>query len=189
MIRATVIRAGPSKEPTTLLDHLQQLSGLGKQFMANGELVLSEGEEEIDIPIHNPGTMDVEYFGPVTLGKPGKDFQVIFDTGSSNLWIPDKTCTNCDVRGMIFNIPVHAGFCARFYGRSREDLLLSWKITWWSYYYFLQHDMQSQFESESTGDEKCYVVVPFLPIPISGRTVDRPCGRGRDEDHPGHFDV
>lgn len=55
----------------------------------------------IEIPLHNPGKNDVEYFGPVTIGtwKEGTDkqeFEVIFDTGSANLWIPDKNCRNCD---------------------------------------------------------------------------------------------
>jgi hypothetical protein len=41
---------------------------------------------------------DIEYVGNVTVGNPQQQFQVILDTGSSNFWIPDLTCTGdaCD---------------------------------------------------------------------------------------------
>ena len=39
--------------------------------------------------------MNAQYYGPVSIGTPMQDFTAIYDTGSSNLWMPGKNCTRC----------------------------------------------------------------------------------------------
>ena len=47
----------------------------------------------VDVDIHD--FMNTEYYGTVEIGTPSQSFNVIYDTGSSNLWVPAQDCQGC----------------------------------------------------------------------------------------------
>jgi cathepsin D len=93
LICAGVVGAAASIVNVPLVHKPKMLEGIRASKQRLGAKAFNDSYTIPSVSLINVG--DAEYFGEVDIGVPPQKFKVIYDSGSSNLWVPSKSCTNC----------------------------------------------------------------------------------------------
>nr|CAH8821072.1 unnamed protein product [Trichobilharzia regenti] len=77
---------------SSLLNPYRKLFRVLQQSWVN---LLNGGDTPTSEPLYNYGS--IQYYGEVLVGTPPQEFRVLFDTGSTDTWLPSRKCWFLDI--------------------------------------------------------------------------------------------
>eukprot|EP01062_Namystynia_karyoxenos_P014401 TRINITY_DN1518_c0_g1_i4.p2 TRINITY_DN1518_c0_g1~~TRINITY_DN1518_c0_g1_i4.p2 ORF type:complete len:564 (+),score=226.69 TRINITY_DN1518_c0_g1_i4:73-1692(+) len=110
------------RAPMSISDRIQMQRSVSVGLGATQSIVINDYQ-------------DAQYYGEISVGTPPQTMQVIYDTGSSNLWVPNKKpvlsfhklynhdkSSTYRANGTIFNIQYGSGPVSGFYSADTVDI-------------------------------------------------------------------
>nr|XP_015823717.2 renin [Nothobranchius furzeri] len=95
------LRATPShglrrialKKMPSIRETLQEMGVSAEQVLSELAQMSSAETNNGTVPTPLTNYLDTQYFGEISIGSPAQMFNVVFDTGSANLWVPSQSCS------------------------------------------------------------------------------------------------
>ncbi|KAJ3586986.1 hypothetical protein NHX12_013377 [Muraenolepis orangiensis] len=91
--RGPTLRRVTLKKMPSIRDTMRELGMVLDQVLPALTQKTSDDPTNGTAPTPLTNYLDTQYFGEISIGSPGQMFNVVFDTGSANLWVPSQSCS------------------------------------------------------------------------------------------------
>ncbi|XP_013871100.1 renin [Austrofundulus limnaeus] len=87
-----LIRISLKKMPS-IRESLQEMGVSAEQVLSKLTQMSTADANHKAVPTPLTNYLDTQYYGEISIGSPAQKFNVVFDTGSANLWVPSERCS------------------------------------------------------------------------------------------------
>ncbi|XP_017264936.1 renin [Kryptolebias marmoratus] len=81
------------KKMPSIRETLQEMGVSVEQVLSEQAQMSTADTNHRAVPTPLTNYLDTQYYGEISIGSPAQMFNVVFDTGSSNLWVPSESCS------------------------------------------------------------------------------------------------